>query len=215
MNFYAFDDIKSAGSCVEIAELLYGAKIANGRCAASWRNGDNPLAVAINKESFYDHVEKNGGGIVQLAAFKFGGDIQQSQDFLGEHYHLTPKNFTRKAIDHGTRYAELIAAGYAETRRDVYHNANGTPAFFEVRLDHPEPGTYKKRYLLGHGDRWGLPDEIERVLFNLPAVMASEWVCITEGPKKSCCLIERGVPPPGSSGFDQIYPPTGPDVGES
>ena len=40
MNFYNFSDISAAGNCIEIAELLYNAKISHGRCAATWRGGD-------------------------------------------------------------------------------------------------------------------------------------------------------------------------------
>ena len=198
MKFYEFKELKAVSSCVEIAQHLYGCTVKNGRCAAKWRGGKTETNVSIDKEEWHDHKMKIGGGYLELACMKFGGitplNKQLAQEILGEFYHLTPKNITRKSIDHGTRYTELITQGYTETRRDVYHNSDGSPAFFEVRLDHPEPATHKKQYLLGHGDRWGLPDEIERVLFNLPAVRTSEWVCITEGPKKSCCLISRGVP---------------------
>ena len=194
MQFFNFTDINTVGNCIEIAELIYSAKISHGRCAAAWRGGDNNDAVAISKESWYDHVEKRGGGVIQLAAFRFGGDIQRAQEFLGEHYHLTPKQRTVPGPKRQSRYAELIAAGYAETRRDVYIDATGTPQYFEVRLDHAaDPANNKKQYLLGHGDHWGLGD-IPHILFNLPAVIESPWVCVVEGPKNAQCLIDLGIP---------------------
>lgn len=194
MNFYNFSDISAAGNCVEIAELLYSAKISHGRCAATWRGGDNYDAVAISKESWFDHVDKRGGGVIQLAAFKFNGDIQRAQEFLGDHYHLAPKQRTVPGPKRQSRYDELIASGYIETRRDVYTDATGAPQYFEVRLDHSTyPAANKKQYLLGHGNHWGLGD-IPHILFNLPAIVESPWVCIVEGPKNAQCLIDLGVP---------------------
>ena len=193
LSFYDFKEIAVAADCREIAVELYGCTIKHGRCAARWRGGDGDDHVEITKDWYNDYPDNDKGGVIKLAAFKFSGDIQQAQRFLGEKYRLTPKLRTVKGPRPPCRYDELIASGYRETRRDVYHNLDGTPAHFEVRLDHPDSEKFKKQYLMGHGDQWGL-EGVPLVLFNLPAISKESWCCIVEGPKCACCLIERNIP---------------------
>jgi len=75
VKFYKFEDIRAVGNCAEFAQNIYNAKITGGRCAAIWRGGDNAEAVVIDRVQWFDHVQKVGGGIIELAAHKFDGDI--------------------------------------------------------------------------------------------------------------------------------------------
>jgi hypothetical protein len=211
--FYSFEDIRRAADCREIAQTLYGVTIKNGRCAAAWRGGDNPEAVSIQKDKFFDHVEKSGGGPIELAAFKFGGDIQQAQSYLGERYHLTPKTRTGPAPSHagGSQYDKLIAEGYAEVARYEYRDTAGEVRHVTIRLQHPDkPG---KRFVQGApkpdgGIRWGL-SHVDTVLYRLPEIAASDWVAICEGEKSADRLAAIGIPtttaPMGAGRWNDCY----------
>jgi hypothetical protein len=198
MRFYSFDDIRRAGNCAEFATAVYGSKIVAGRCAAVWRGGDNPEAVSIERDKWFDHVSKAGGGIIELAAFKFGGNIQAAQDFLGEYYHLTPKAQTGPAPSPDTRYHQLLRDGYREVARYEYRDAAGVLVHFVVRLQHPDkPG---KEFVQGVPDtsrdggvRWGLHG-VETVLYRMDVVAASEWVAIVEGEKSADRMNAIGIP---------------------
>lgn len=197
MNFYSFDDIRAAGDCAAFAQAVYGATIHAGRCNAAWRGGDGADHVTIDREKWYDHVQKTGGGIIQLAAFKFNGDIQQAQAFLGEYYRLTPKIKSGAQPAPDSRYDELIRAGYKPIARYDYRDAAGALVHFVVRLQHPDkPG---KEFTQGHVDpatgreRWGLKG-VTTILYRLDVVAASPWCAIVEGEKSADALNAAGIP---------------------
>ena len=50
---YDYDQIKGGASCLAIAREIGLNVDRNGRCAATWRGGDNPTAVSI-KLSFFN-----------------------------------------------------------------------------------------------------------------------------------------------------------------
>ena len=197
MKFYSFDEIKSAADCAAFARDVYGAVVKNGRCNAAWRGGDGPENVSISKDEWYDHREKKGGGIIELAAHKFNGNIQDAQAFLGEFYHLTPKAETGASPSRGqSRYDELIAEGYAEIARYEYRDASGSLVHFAVRLEHPSRDG--KEFVQGHpdgkgGTRWGIKG-IETILYRMDVIKASEWAAIVEGEKSADRLNAIGIP---------------------
>lgn len=179
MNFYSFDEIAEVGDCRAYAEEVLGYSFRGDRCAALWRGGTNPNSVAMNKDGYYDHSRKEGGGIIDLVAVvQFGGDKQLAQDELGRHYGLEPKMVSRRLSS--SRYDELLADGYVEVSRHVYKDLDGTPRHIAVKLSHP---THGKEFLQARGDgSWGVSG-VELVLYNLPAVAASEYVMVVEGEK--------------------------------
>jgi hypothetical protein len=197
-SFYSFSEIRAVGDCAAFARDVFGVTIRNGRCAAVWRGGTNPESVSISREEWFDHGgPKKGGGILELAAHRFGGDIQQTQAFLGGHYHLTPRMTTRAApSSHESRYDRLIADGYQETSRYHYRDAGGTTRHVTVRLQHPDkPG---KEFVQGHADGdgrfiWSLKD-VDTILYRLPEISASSWVVICEGEKSADRLASIGMP---------------------
>jgi putative DNA primase/helicase len=212
LRYYAFDDIRAAGDCAAFAHDIYGVEIRHGRCAAAWCGGDNPEAVSIERDKWFDHVRKIGGGILELAAYKFGGDIQQAQEFLGQHYHLEPKRVAGAAPERRkSRYDQLLADGYTVAARYDYRNVGGQIVHFTFRLQHPEKpkefvqGTPNTN---GRGHRWGLKG-VETVLYRLPEIAESSWVILCEGEKSADRLAGLGLPsttaPMGAGKWSESY----------
>jgi 5S rRNA maturation endonuclease (ribonuclease M5) len=192
MKFYSFEDIKAAGSCIRYVTEIMGLEIRDGRCQAVWRGGDG-FNVALTDEAYYDHKIKDGAGLLQLCADdKFNGDIQQSQQFLGNWLNLTPViDGLKKGPMTSARYDELIAAGYTEAKRYGYSDLEGNLVHFVARFEHPEK---HKEFMQGTPDHWGLKD-VTPILYRMADWHASEWVCVVEGEKDVDTLIDQlGIP---------------------
>lgn len=191
MNFYSFDEIKQRANCVTFVESVLGAQLnRDGRCAAVWRGGDG-MNVSVEREKWYDHKAKTGGGIIELCATaKFNGDIQQAQNFLGEWLRLEPKNKVRKSLPVHSRYDDLIAEGYKDVKRYGYHDLDGNLVHLVARLEHPEK---KKEFIQGTPDGWGLRG-VTPILYRLSDWINSTFVCIVEGEKDADTLNDLGIP---------------------
>jgi hypothetical protein len=84
---YDFDDVRRAISAERVAELFGGCRIVNHRCAAIWRNGDNPESVQFNDDgTFKDHKTGEHGGPMALLALIRGISIQEAAEELGDRY---------------------------------------------------------------------------------------------------------------------------------
>jgi hypothetical protein len=190
MRFYSFDEIRAKANCIEIAQHLYGCTVnSHGQCAALWRGGDNPKAAHIEHDKWYDHVEKVGGGVIELVAFKYGGNKQEAQQWLGDYLKLTPKTQTVAHSPDNSRYSELIQQGYKETRRWEYRDLDNHVIHFAVRLDHTSK---PKEFIQGTPKGWGLGN-VQTILYNLAAVTRSDIVYITEGEKCADAVIALGL----------------------
>ncbi|MBC2601770.1 toprim domain-containing protein [Puniceicoccus vermicola] len=195
MNFYSFEEIKERGNCVRFAAEILGLEVdSNSRIPATWRGGDGPN-VAINEDEWFDHVDKNGGGIIDLAAVsKFDGDIQAAQNFLGEWLKLKPKSQVQKGSKperkvSRCRYDTLIAEGYKETARYHYKDEHGSDLHFVARLEHPER---EKEFVQGTPKGWGLRG-VKPVLYRLPEWKDENSVCIVEGEKDADTLAKLKI----------------------
>ncbi len=201
MDFYSFDDINARGCCLRfVREVLgpMGYEVRGDRIQAKWRGGDG-FNVAVNEHGYFDHVQKEKGGVITLCALTlFGGDgpeqVQQSQDYLGKWLGLTPK-ITPKALPfdyrkQSTRYRSLVAAGFHEACKYVYTNAAGSPCHFVIRMEHP---SRHKEFIQCTPWASSLRDA-ELHLYNLPAVAASDWAIVVEGEKDADTLIKWGLP---------------------
>lgn len=192
MKFYSYKDIKQHCDCTDIARTI-GLNITDGRCAATWRNGDNKTAVSINRDGWHDFVTEESGSAIDLVALvQFGGNRQQAQEWLGDYLGLTPvidklaPNPTSKS-----RYDELREDGYTEKKVYTYVDETGAPAHHVIRMEHPEkPKEFVQRAVDG---KWSIK-HIRTVLYNLPAIIASDWVVIVEGEKDADSLIRLGLP---------------------
>ena len=198
MKHFQFKEIKEKGSCIAFLEKVLGARVHNGRCAAIWRNGERD-SVSVDDEKWFDHGEKEGGGLIELCArAKFGGTdvtaIQAAQEFLGEWLGLTEMKL-RKAIPEN-RYGELIAEGYVEAARYEYRDLDGKLIYFVCRMQHP---VKHKEFLQGTPDHWGIAD-IKPIPYNWSAINESSWCVIVEGEKDVETLKKIGVPATTNSG---------------
>lgn len=194
MKFYLFTDIEQAGDCVRFARECLAAPMKDGRIQATWRGGKG-YNVSLNERGWHDHKTKEHGGIIKLCAMtKFGGDIQQAQEFLGDWLGLTPQNTTiRLTYDYrkqSSRYLELVQKGFEEKAKYVYRNAQGTEVHFVIRMEHP---TEHKQFIQCTPYSGSLRD-VETVLYNLPVISQSDWVVVVEGEKDADTLISLGIP---------------------
>ena len=192
MKFFNFDEIKQRGDCAAFAKEVLGLTLnRDNRTAATWRGGKNETSVHITREGWHDFASEQSGSIIDLCAIvKFGGDVQQAQDYLGEYYHLAPRMQTSTGPLKSGRYESLIAEGYTETARYGYRDLDGNLVHFTARLEHPEKG---KTFLQGTPHGWGL-GTTEPILYNLATITESPWCCIVEGEKDVDRLASLGIP---------------------
>lgn len=206
MNFYSFDEIKQAGNCIRFVEECLGQEVKHGRCAAVWRGGDGQN-VAVKEDEWHDHVAKVGGGIIELCATaKFGGDVQQAQDYLGEWLHLKPKMLMRPSPTE-SHYSRLIADGYKEVKRYEYRDLDGKLIHFVARMEHPEK---PKEFSQGTPSGWSLRGT-KTILYRLKDWVSAPSVCIVEGEKDADTLNDIGIPATtncgGAEKWSQDYNP--------
>lgn len=190
MDFYAFEDIKRAADCREIAGALRLPLDSGGRCAATWRGGSNAQSVTIATDNWFDHGSGTGGGVIELVAtVQYGGDIQQAQEWLGQHLGLQPSTQTRDFDPH-SRYQDLIDDGYAETARYVYQDGARVEVLHVVRL---EADGKPKQFVQFDpvGKRWRGVDSPP--LYRLADVQAADHVIIVEGEKDADRLHSHGM----------------------
>ena len=191
-----------------MTEVL-GLKVQNDRCQARWRGGDG-WNVALTKETWYDHRTEKGGGLLQLCAeAMFGGNIHQAQEKLGEWLGLTVRQKTVKLENNGTRYEQLVADGYKESKRYDYRDLEGNIVHTVIRMEHK---TKSKEFIQRTPDHPGLGDT-KTILYNLKGWVASPWVAIVEGEKDADTLIALGMPATTNAGgaekwrneFDELF----------
>lgn len=198
MNFYSFEDINGQGACLRYVKEVLGWEMRKDRIQAKWRGGDG-FNVAVDEHGWFDHKTKEKGGVIDLCALtKFGGrDMgakQQAQDFLGNWLGLTPK-ITPERIKydyrtHSIRFQELVREGYVEKKRYVYTNEKGVPCHYTIRMEHPTKG---KTFF--QCTPWSSSLKGEKLyLYNLPMILASDWVIVVEGEKDADTLIQLGLP---------------------
>jgi hypothetical protein len=99
----------------EVWEALGGEKLRHGRGKAFWRGGDSPNAISLSdsKNTFYDHVETHGGGVLDLIALVNGGSRQDALKWLAQ--------FTGTALDDRPLSPE-DRARYARERQQLEHD---------------------------------------------------------------------------------------------
>jgi len=202
MQFFDFDEIKGRCSCLEVAKTFLGLDVdGSGRCAATWRGGDNPTSISINESGWYDHVRKEAGTVIDLvAAVRFGGSLMLAQQAIGLHLGLTPRVAAQKHLPGETprnRYEKLIEDGYKEKARYAYTDAAGTLLHQVIRMEHPEK---HKEFLQADAQGHYTVKDIDLVLYNLPGVVSSQWACVVEGEKDADTLIAWDIPATTNAG---------------
>ena len=191
MNFYNYKEIKQIGNCLDFTKTDLNMKPVSGNDSFNipWRPGSDSGALSINDRGWHDFVTKESGSIIDLCAkVKFGGDIIQSQEYLGKHYNLTPVNIKTKAVNQQTRFQTLLDKGYKVIRQYDYKKA-GKCVHSVVRMEH---ATLKKEFVQRTPEGWGTKN-IDPILFNYDNIIKSEYVIIVEGEKDAEKLISIGL----------------------
>lgn len=145
-----------------------------------WRSGSDSESFAVKQDVWYDHVAKEGGSILDLAArAKFSGNMMAAQQYLGEALGLTPMQ-TKQAAPQ-----KNIAATYD------YLDINGILIHQTVRY---EPKSFaQRRPDPKDPDRWIYDlQNIEPLLYRLPDWEAEPQVIIVEGEKDVDNLYDLG-----------------------
>lgn len=107
MKFYDYSQIKAAADCVAVARDFLGLQLSpEGRCAATWRGGDNPESVSINRDGWHDFGTEESGSVIDLVArVRCSGNLAEAQELLGNYLHLSPTMATKAGcIESGERY---------------------------------------------------------------------------------------------------------------
>ena len=199
MRLYKFTDIKEKANCREVAAWL-GLTVDNsGRCAATWRGGNNNTAVSMDdkhwKDFAADTADNEGGSVIDLVRVVMFGNMekiqgeQMAQEWLGDKLNLDFFE-PEKSLPGTTRYDHLIEEGYKEVARYEYTDEVGNVAHYSVRLEHPAKG---KTFIQGANGNWGTKG-VKLYPYNLTTVLSSNWVYICEGEKSAHALIDRGQP---------------------
>lgn len=196
MQFYSFDEIKARGDCRRFVTEVLGCDInREGRCIAVWRGGDD-YNVKVDKDEWFDHRDKVGGGLIELCAIaKFNNkdETQLAQNFLGEWLRLEPKIKLKPnpLANRGTLYERLVDDGYSEVKRYLYEDSEGNVVHHVARMEHP---TKHKEFVQGTPEHWGLGD-VKPILYRMKDWVSNSKVCIVEGEKDVDTLIDRlGIP---------------------
>jgi putative DNA primase/helicase len=195
MKIYSWDKIKASGDCIDyaITELgLQQLSKSNGevRFNCPWRTGSDSGSMAITKDVWFDHVEKVGGSIIDLAArAQFGGDVWKAAEHLGERLNvpvfseLKGEKNTKKAtilnrkIEKIYQYKDLAGNVIHETVRFI-------PKCFKQRRPDPDkPGKYI----------WSLKD-ITPILYRISDWIDKKYVVICEGEKDCDNLLAINIP---------------------
>lgn len=189
-------NIKEKGSCIDFVEHFCNVKVKNNRCPATWRNGSNPESVSIEKDKWFDHAENKGGDLINLCNIvKFNGNENfiQTCNFLCDYLNIPKFQPLKKDLSQSqSRYNELIAQGYKLVKTYDYKDENGIIIHSVLRLEHPEKEKFKKQFLQSTPNGWGLQDT-QTILYNLQAVINSDYVIIVEGEKDVDSLTQNNL----------------------
>ncbi len=183
---YSWDDIRAAGDCQRFMEEVLGAVSVGRRSGEDrryncpWRNGSDSEALAVTREAWFDHVAKEGGGLLDLCArAKFAGNLFQAGAFLGQWLHLTPrmKAARTRRIVKVYDYTDLLGLV-------VHQTVRYEPKDFAQRRPDPER----------EGQFIYNLDGIQPVLYRWGDWHDKPMVFLVEGEKDADTLAELGLP---------------------
>lgn len=189
-KIYDFESIKSA---VPLLQYLQdkGVPIRAGRFPAVWRNSrDFNCAIAPDGRAWFDHVQKEGGSVIDLAMLLESCPTPSlAASVLGDRYNVEPKVQPKVILPEGgtlaSRYMELRSKGWELRATYPYVDENGVELYSVLRLENPETG--EKTFLQRTPNHWGL-ESVRRVLYRLPEVIKAGTVYVVEGEKDADTL---------------------------
>ena len=149
---YNKDAVKDAADCQELMRFFGATEHSQGRFNCLWREGSDSGAVAVEKNSWYDHVGKEGGDAIKLVEKAKGLKFSEAVNWLGDHLHLQPVTSQKKKI------AEYI-----------YTDADRKPLHMKIRY---LPKSFSQAHFTPEGWKPGLKG-VQTVLYHLPEVIAA------------------------------------------
>lgn len=179
MNRYNFAEVKAAGDCYRYAiDVLHLAEASPGRFNCPWRPGSDSGGFAISQDSWYDHVAKEGGSIIDLVArSQFDGDLSRAQESLGQYYGLAP-------IESASKGERRVVATYD------YQEADGKLLYQKIRY---EPKDFRWRRPEENGGWNWRRGKAKIIPYRLPDWINSPYISIVEGEKDADNLHRIGV----------------------
>lgn len=195
-KIYDFETVKSS---IPISRYLEdrGITVKSNRFPAVWRGSEDfNCAIGNDDKVWCDHVTKEGGSVIDLCMRVESISLPfLAATHLGETYHLQPKVEQLKVIPPTdgspmSRFAELRSKGWDHVATYSYTDEDGNELYSVLRLENPK--THEKTFLQRTPDHWGL-ENVRRVLYNLPRVIAEDTICIVEGEKDADTLIKLGI----------------------
>lgn len=185
MKLFDWDELKEQADCRDLMESVLGMKphTRNGEWwafSSPLRAGSDGKSFSVCKGAYHDNkTDEKGSAIDLIGNAKFGGDIWQAQEFLGEYLHLTPKNQAKQKRKFVCAYDYVDAAG-----KVIHQTVRFDPKeFLQRRPDPDKPEEWI----------WTLKG-IEPVLYRLPELIAAAAVCIVGGEKDADSLVAIGLP---------------------
>lgn len=184
MRLYDWEELRNNADARDLCERVLGMKPVNRNGEwwhfnNPWRPGSDSGAFSVSPKGYKDHVSGESGSALDLIAnARYGGDIWQAQEWLGEYLKLTPKQTAKQKRKFVCAYDYVDAAGTL-----VHQTVRWQPKEFTQRRPDPEkPGEWI----------WNLKD-IEPVLYRLPALISAQAVCIVGGEKDADSLVSIGL----------------------
>lgn len=155
--------------------------IRGNRFNATWRGGDS-FSCSFQGALFFDHKDNSGGSVIDLCMKVDGlSHALLAIKKLGDEFHVEPISIKREA-EKKTRADRLVADGWKRTATYTYENEQSEAVYFVDRYEREKNG--KKEKTFNQRTNAGESIEgVERLLYNLPAVIKSERVFIVEGEK--------------------------------
>ncbi len=84
---YDLDDLRARVPASLVAEQELGVTIKDGRCAATWRGGDNETSVEFYKDGgYHDFAIEEGGSGATLLSVARGWSLKEAANYLGDKY---------------------------------------------------------------------------------------------------------------------------------
>jgi len=185
MSIYDTQGIRAAADCRDLIrnELHGNERNKPDGYDCPWRAGSDSGAVKVDRYEWFDHVAKDGGDAIKMIMLGKNMNFLQANDWLGEHYNLTPKE---SAKTNGKKAKQFLC-------EYIYTDYDGKPLHKKIRYI---PKSFSQsRYEAGKWEK-GL-NGITPVLYNLPAVREAikkgDWIFIPEGEKDADNIRKFGL----------------------
>lgn len=198
-------DARRVKECVDCKRYLQDRDfvLRGNRFNATWRGGDS-FSCSFDGALFFDHKESKGGSVIDLCMLVEGISTPLTAiQVLGDRYGVPALTTTREAPKR-TRGEMLIDDGYTLVCTYTYEDEKGNPVYYVDRYERRKGTAREKTFVQRTNDAETI-DGVERVLYNLPAVMRSERVFIVEGEKDVETLRKMNIVATTNSGGGKYW----------